>query len=148
MLGIEPPEISAYPSADNLNLCANDGDASEDITYHFAFESEIRNPNTFLYNIGPFSSTGDANLNVHQTYTVTRVDDFGTSTLASGLDVAPINVGHAIVLHAPMDHLTSDGTRSSSTDFIQVLRMGMTLVNVINIFHGQATGVLLREINA
>ena len=34
----------------------NDGDAVEDITYQFRFRTEVRNPNTFLYNTGPITS--------------------------------------------------------------------------------------------
>ncbi len=31
----------------------NNGDGVEDITYQFRFTSQVRNPNTFLYNTGP-----------------------------------------------------------------------------------------------
>ena len=65
----------------------------EDITFHFTFESEVGNSNTFLYNVGGIASTTDANLNVQQTYTVTRVDDAGSTVLGSGLTTAPIHVG-------------------------------------------------------
>ena len=51
----------------------NTGDAVEDITYQFRFRTEIRNPNTFLYNTGPVTSIDDPDLNVRQFYTVTRV---------------------------------------------------------------------------
>ena len=30
----------------------NTGDAVEDITYQFRFTTQVRNPNTFLYNTG------------------------------------------------------------------------------------------------
>src|SRR4030095_11314510 len=30
----------------------NDGDAEEDVTFEFQFRTEVRNPNTFLYNTG------------------------------------------------------------------------------------------------
>ena len=75
----------------------NDADAIEDITYAFTFETEVVNPNTFLYNVGPIGSVTDPNLNVRQTFTLTRTDDAGQTTLGSGLVVAPINVGAASV---------------------------------------------------
>jgi hypothetical protein len=37
----------------------NTGDAVEDLTFQFRFRTEIRNPNTFLYNTGPVSSLDD-----------------------------------------------------------------------------------------
>ena len=51
----------------------NTGDAVEDITYQWQFRTEIRNPNTFLYNTGPVSSIDDPDLNVRQFYNLTRV---------------------------------------------------------------------------
>src|SRR5438105_5002750 len=43
-----------------------------DITYNVEFQTTIKNPNTFLYNFGPFGKDGDANPNVQQTSTVTK----------------------------------------------------------------------------
>ena len=40
----------------------NDGDADDDITYQFRFRTNLRNPNTFLYNTGKISSLDDPNL--------------------------------------------------------------------------------------
>ena len=75
----------------------NTGDAVEDITYQFQFRTEIRNPNTFLYNTGPVSSLDDPDLNVRQFYNLTRVVGprrTGSSTLlAANLPVLPANVG-------------------------------------------------------
>ena len=34
----------------------NNGDAKADITYQFRFNTQTRNPNTFLYNTGPITS--------------------------------------------------------------------------------------------
>src|ERR1700736_2843211 len=34
----------------------NNGDAEPDITYLFRFKTQIKNPNTFLYNIGQIST--------------------------------------------------------------------------------------------
>jgi hypothetical protein len=75
----------------------NDGDAVEDVTFQFRFKTEIRNPNTFLYNTGPIASIDSPNWNVRQFYSVTRVDGprrRGRGTvLASNLPTPPVNVG-------------------------------------------------------
>lgn len=71
----------------------NDGSAEPRVTYQFRFTTQVQNPNTFLYNTGPVSGLSDANLNVRQTYTVTRVTSSGKTVLGSGIPVAPANVG-------------------------------------------------------
>jgi hypothetical protein len=45
----------------------NNGDGVEDITYQFRFTSQVRNPNTFLYNTGPILGVDNANRNMYQT---------------------------------------------------------------------------------
>src|SRR5688572_24982294 len=52
----------------------NDGDAIDDITYRWTFDNQTKNGNTFLYNVGPVDSLKSPNLNVTQTYTLTRID--------------------------------------------------------------------------
>jgi hypothetical protein len=75
----------------------NTGDAVEDITFQFRFTTQVRNPNTFLYNTGPLTSLDDPDLNVRQSYNVTRVNGprrTGARTvLADNLLVMPANVG-------------------------------------------------------
>ncbi len=75
----------------------NDGDAVEDVTFQFTFRTDVRNPNTFLYNTGPITSLDSPNFNVRQFYTVTRIDGprrRGRGTvLASDLPTPPVNVG-------------------------------------------------------
>jgi len=76
----------------------NDGDAEEDLTYQFRFHTATRNPDTFLYNVGPITSLTDPNWNRPQTYDVTLVQGGpGRSTrsqvLGSGLTTPPDNVG-------------------------------------------------------
>ena len=51
----------------------NNGDAKDDITYQFRFQTQIRNPNTFLYNTGPIDSLSDPDWNMPQTYSVTEI---------------------------------------------------------------------------
>ena len=75
----------------------NDGDAVEDVTFQFKFRSETRNPNTFLYNTGQVTSLEDADWNVRQFYTVTRVDGPRRTArgqvLAENVPTPPVNVG-------------------------------------------------------
>ena len=94
----------------------NVGDAQSHITYRFTFSTQTLNPNTFLYNVGGISTPTDANLNVQQTYTITRIDASGESIVASGLTTAPINVGPASIadygsLSSASIHTLNDGLK-------------------------------------
>ena len=74
----------------------NNGDAKEDITYQFRFRTEVRNPQTFLYNTGPVTTLEDLDLNVRQFYTVNRIAGArrgGTATAMGDFQVAPANIG-------------------------------------------------------
>ncbi len=80
----------------------SDGDADEDVVYQFRFKTTVGNPNTFLYNTGQVTSPTDPDLNVKQTYTVTRVvrkaGEAVSSTVLAGPDgpnlpVPPANIG-------------------------------------------------------
>ena len=76
----------------------NTGDATDQITYQFRFQTTTRDPSTFLYNDGPITSTNPADaakggLNVFQTYTVRKIDKTGSNIVASNVPVAPANVG-------------------------------------------------------
>lgn len=52
---------------------SNTGTAMPDITYEFRFHTEVRNPNTFLYNSGTIKSLNDPHFNRRQFYSVTKV---------------------------------------------------------------------------
>ena len=75
----------------------NNGDAREDITYQFRFRTDVRNPNTFLYNVGPVTTIDDADLNVRQFYSVSRITGARRSGAATSFgtnfQVAPPNIG-------------------------------------------------------
>jgi hypothetical protein len=72
----------------------NDGDAEPDVEYHFEFRSELRNPNTFLYNTGPIGSLDDPNWNSRQFYDVSRAEgNKRPKTIASDLACPPCNIG-------------------------------------------------------
>src|SRR5919201_4642436 len=51
----------------------NDGDGLPDIEYRFRFKTEVRNPDTFLYNTGQILSLNSPNWNRRQFYDVSRV---------------------------------------------------------------------------
>ncbi|HEX6160986.1 MAG TPA: DUF4331 domain-containing protein, partial [Thermoanaerobaculia bacterium] len=99
----------------------NNGDAKEDITYRFQFRTTYRSENTFLYNTGPVTTLDDADLNVRQFYTVTRVTGArrgGSSTSLGGdFQVAPANIGpkstpdYASLASAAISPLPNNGGR-------------------------------------
>lgn len=71
----------------------NNGDGVPDITYQFQFQTQTRNPNTFLYNTGPIHSLSDTNWNRPQFYTVTKVAKGKSTVLGKGLPCPPCNIG-------------------------------------------------------
>jgi hypothetical protein len=71
----------------------NDGDAQPEVTYQFRFQTQIRHPNTFLYNTGQISTIDSASWNRPQFYSVTRIANGESTVLASGLASPPCNVG-------------------------------------------------------
>ncbi|MGH3144972.1 MAG: DUF4331 domain-containing protein [Rubrobacter sp.] len=80
----------------------NDGDASDDLTFQFRFDTSVRNGDTFLYNTGPITSLNDRDLNQRQSYSVSLIQGDvnapgrgGGEVLARNLEVAPANVGPA-----------------------------------------------------
>ncbi len=73
---------------------AQAGHNTADITYNVEFQTTVKNPNTFLYNFGPFAKAGDANLNVSQTATVTKqVRGVGDTVIGTNMPVQPVNIG-------------------------------------------------------
>jgi hypothetical protein len=71
----------------------NDGDALPEITYQFQFQTQIRNPESFLYNTGPITSLTSPTWNRFQLYSVTRVDATGPHVLATNVTMPPCNIG-------------------------------------------------------
>jgi Domain of unknown function (DUF4331) len=73
---------------------AKAGHNYDDVVYRVEFKTSIKNPNTFLYNFGPYAKDNDPNLNVNQTATVTRVVRGGDATvIGENLPVQPVNIG-------------------------------------------------------
>jgi hypothetical protein len=90
---------------------SNAGDAQADITYQFRFWTEIRNPNTFLYNTGVIEHITDTTWNRPQYYSVARVLRNGQYDLiCSGLTTPPANVG--IRSTPDYEHFTAEATHS------------------------------------
>ena len=88
----------------------NDGDGNADITYEFAFQTEVLNPNSFLYNTGTIDSIYSPNWNRKQFYSVTRIRHGERELLASNLACPPCNVG---VLSTPdYEALAAQGVHS------------------------------------
>lgn len=72
----------------------NNGDGRADVTFQFRFTTELRNPDSFLYNSGPITSLDSPTWNRRQTYTLTKVDAEGRATvLGKGLASPPCNIG-------------------------------------------------------
>ena len=72
----------------------NDGDGKAEVRYDFQFTTDVRNPNTFLYNTGPIQALDSPNWNRRQFYTVTRLVRGGrTQTLGRRLPCPPCNIG-------------------------------------------------------
>jgi hypothetical protein len=77
----------------------NDADGRPDITYEFEFETQVRNPDTFLYNTGPIDSIGSVNWNRRQFYSVTRKEKGTRQVLAGRLACPPCNIGPSSTPH-------------------------------------------------
>ncbi len=79
----------------------NDGDAREDVSYYWRFQTSVKEPGTFLYNnnVVTVSTNGSGEavdypgLNVQQSYTLTEIRDGRKSTSRSGMLTPPVNVG-------------------------------------------------------
>ncbi|MBV9448809.1 MAG: DUF4331 domain-containing protein [Streptosporangiaceae bacterium] len=71
----------------------NDGDGRADISYQFRFSTQVADPATFLYNVGPIESLGSPNWNRRQSYRVTEVTGQGASQIGAGLACPPCNIG-------------------------------------------------------
>src|SRR5580700_5520308 len=67
----------------------NNGDGRADISYEFRFHTTVRDPDTFLYNVGPIESLSSPNWNRVQTYSVS----VNGNSLGSGLACPPCNIG-------------------------------------------------------
>ena len=82
------PTARYYVNVDNT------GDGKPDVRYLFKFKTKVKNPKSFLYAVPKVESIGDADLNVTQSYSVTRQvykngKATGSKVVARGVPVAP-----------------------------------------------------------
>jgi Domain of unknown function (DUF4331) len=91
-----------YPLDENARYYVNidnTGDGAADVRYRWQFKTRFRNPNSFLYAVPPVGSANDANINLSQTYDLTketynrRGRQVGSRRIASNVPVVPDNVG-------------------------------------------------------
>ena len=71
----------------------NDGNGQDNITYAFHFQTKLRDPNTFLYNVGPILSLDSPNWNSRQFYNVTRIQHGKSTMIGQNLPCPPCNIG-------------------------------------------------------
>ncbi len=72
----------------NTNKC------EANVTYSFNFRTQIRNPDTFLYNFGQIEKIDSANYNRPQVYDIIRTEKGKTPQyVAKNVPVPPVNVG-------------------------------------------------------
>lgn len=72
----------------------NDGDNRADVTFEFRFRTEVRNPDTFLYNTGRITALDSPSWNRVQRYAVTlHRRGHAARVLAEGLSCPPVNIG-------------------------------------------------------
>jgi hypothetical protein len=71
----------------------NNGDGRADISYQFHFSTELRDADTFLYNVGPIKSLSSKNWNRRQFYSIKRAEHGKTRTIAGRLACPPCNIG-------------------------------------------------------
>ncbi len=72
---------------------SHSGSITPDVTYSFAFTTEVLDRGTFLYNTGQIRTLKDRTFNRRQFYTVSRTDRHGTKVLGRHLASPPCNVG-------------------------------------------------------
>jgi len=71
----------------------NNGDGRADLSFQFRFQTKLRDPDTFLYNVGPILSLDSPNWNNRQFYQVTAYKYGQRKLLGSGLACPPCNIG-------------------------------------------------------
>lgn len=100
-----------------INVDLN-GDSHADLVYSWRFKTTVRNPGTFLYNTGPVTRLGDADLNVVQNYDLVEWKrGAGTRVVAKGLYTAPANVGTASMPNYASLRTQAAYTRNGVTTF-------------------------------
>ena len=85
------------PNARYLIKVDRDGNAVEDVTFEFTFQTQILDTSTFLYNTGPINNITDPTYNYRQTYTIAQINGSGSTAtrtvIQSGLLMPPDHIG-------------------------------------------------------
>ena len=71
----------------------NSGDGQADLSFQFRFNTQLQDPNTFLYNTGPIEAINSPNFNRRQFYDVTLVAGSSRNALGTNLACPPCNIG-------------------------------------------------------
>ena len=100
----------------------NNGDAVPDITYTLQSQTEVANPNTFLYNTGPITSLDDPDWNRHQYITVW--EKIGAGAPVKIVDhklTTPVNIGSKSTPDFPdlTAHATYSWTDPNNSDVVK-----------------------------
>ena len=90
------PNFYTFQDGANYDIDVDtNGDALPDVIYRWVFHTTVKNNGTFLYNTGPVTSLTDKDLNVVQTYTLSRYYKGSWSTIDKNRIAAPSDVGKA-----------------------------------------------------
>jgi hypothetical protein len=84
----------------NINIDYN-SDGVADIIFQFQFFTEVRDEDTFLYNVGPILSLDSKNWNRRQFYSITCIDGKTSTVIAKKLACPPCNIGPLSTPHYP-----------------------------------------------
>jgi hypothetical protein len=88
------PNFYTFDDSVNYDInIDNNGDASPDVIYRYKFTTTKANPDTFLYNTGPVESLDDPDLNIRQTYTLTKIENGNPTVLGENIPTPPSNIG-------------------------------------------------------
>ena len=116
------PNFYAFDPEAHYDIAVDtNGNAKPDIVYRWDFETQVKNPGTFLYNTGPVTGLNDPDLNITQTYDLSVYKNGRWSVVARDLPVAPSNVGTA-----------------SMPDYRTLRNQAVKKVGELNTFAGQA----------
>ena len=126
---------------------SNAGDARPDVTYEFRFETEIRNPNSFLYNNGPISSLNDPHFNRRQFYSVTKIiGDRGVGPVIDGR--RPLRRNRHVLARRLASPPCNIGTHSTPNYPLLAAEAQHNLPGGVKVFAGQRNDGFFADLGA
>jgi hypothetical protein len=88
----------------------NNGDGQPDITYDFTFDTDVGNPDTFLYNTGPINHITDATWNRKQFCSIDRNgQEIAHKITCPPCNIGPVSTPHYDVLAGEAVHTLPSG---------------------------------------